>query len=266
MYRRLGENPASPQWWTLAETAAAINWAQRLFVLLTLCLEDQRALDLTPGTNYYHMLQEPQFADWFAPLRVRLSNTTWSGNNAEFNGPEPGAPLFNDRPQSNPLPYANSPKLRPSRLADFYALSDTWATDVGPPTRYAHLKADLLVLNKSLPVNTTASLLVTFAMIPPKLIDPNDAPQIPEPDHPALVDLATVFCRLKDGGQELAKANALVASFLDCARRRAALVRARSLAQQYDTVPMEIERYDLSRLVKRRADLPPARTKEPAGS
>ena len=93
MYRRLGEDPSNPQWWTVAEATAALNWAQRLFCLLTLCLEDQRPLDLTPGKQYYHMLQEPQFLDWFAPLRVRFQNTQRAGNNAEFAGAQIGAPV-----------------------------------------------------------------------------------------------------------------------------------------------------------------------------
>lgn len=254
IWPRLGDGTGN--WWTAAELTNALNWAQRLFVLLTLCIEDQREWTLTPGSQHYHMLLDPLFPDWLFPLRIRLSNNPSTGTNSEPGVPEPDLPMPDDQIVAPP-PRSNMPKLFPSRMADFDSLNDAWRTTTAFPTRYAHLGADLLVLNANAP--SALSLLVTFARIPIDMELPTDTPEIPDVDQPVLADLAIVFLRLKDGGQELAKAQALLDRFIAAAKRRSDQVRARSIAEQYDTVPFEVERFDWSRVLGRRENLPPGK-------
>jgi hypothetical protein len=260
IWRRLGENPVSPQWWTPQESVNALNWSQRLFVLLTLCLEDQREWQLTAGVNYYHMLADPLFPDWLLPLRFRLSNDPSTGANSEPNAQMDGTFQPNAAVIAPPA-YNNAPKIKPARLADFDAYSDTWPTTLATPTRYALLGSDLVAFN-SAPATPGVSVLVTFARVPVLMVKPTDVPEIPDVDQPVLADMATVFMRLKDGGQELNKCTALLTRFGEAAQRRAAQVRARSLSEQYDRVPFEIQRFDWSRLVGRRKDLPPTKQRE----
>jgi hypothetical protein len=269
IYRRLGENPASPQWWTVQEATNALNWAQRLFVLLTLCIEDQREWTLTPGVQHYHMLLDPMFPDWLMPLRVRLSNNLSMQASADPDDPQGDTAMPNAQLIQVP-PKSSMPKLFPSRMIDFDSLSQTWRTDVGTPTRYAHLGADLMVFNTStavpadpgngtLPPANAISLLLTFARVPNDMILPTDTPEIPDVDQPALADFAIVLMRLKDGGQEMGKAQALLQRFASAAKRRSDQVRARSIAEQYDNVPFEVERFDWSRVLGRRENLPPSK-------
>jgi hypothetical protein len=261
IYRRLGENPASPQWWTLAESAAAINWAQRLFALLTLCLEQQQEWTLTPGVRFYHLAADPDFPDWLLPLRVRLANDPSKGASSAPVLLEPGAPMPSQT-TIVPATYSTSPRLKPARLADFDAYSDTWPTDIGTPDHYALLGADLFVVDRATPLGSAIKLDITYAAVPPMLVAPTDNLVVPASDQYAVADLATIILRLKDGGQELAKTKPLMSNFVETAKRRAGQVRARSMAAQYDRVPFELERWDWSRLFSRRKDLPPAKTED----
>jgi hypothetical protein len=79
------------------------------------------------------------------------------------------------------------------------------------------------------------------------------------------VDGAVSLLRMKEGGDELAGAMAGLGRYLQVAAKRAAQVRGRSLAQRYDKLPLELERYDFSRLLKIRPDLAPHRKGVPNG-
>jgi hypothetical protein len=46
---RLDEDPSHPAYYTRQEVTAALNWAQRLYVLITLCNETTAPFQLQPG-------------------------------------------------------------------------------------------------------------------------------------------------------------------------------------------------------------------------
>lgn len=130
---RVGDDPdvaVALMHYTPTEVLAALNQAQRLFVLFTLCLETTANFGLT-GLSRYHMLET--FGDWIVPLRIR--------NQA-------GA------------------KVRPSRLNDLSQLDSNWPAATGFPTRYAHTGFDLLSIYK----RTTATIPITYARSPIELV------------------------------------------------------------------------------------------------
>jgi hypothetical protein len=69
--------------------------------------------------------------------------------------------------------------------------------------------------------------------------------------------------RAKEGGSEFLDTVPGLGRFLEAARQCGAAVRARSLSLRYDTLPVELELTDLSRLLKIRKDLPPERKPAP---
>jgi hypothetical protein len=226
---RLDEDPSHPAYYTLGEVAAALNWAQRLYVLITLCNETTAPFQLEPGVQWYHM--QTVFPDWFMPLRIRYSNTLrFAGNVASYG-------------------YLDAPmkvtKLHPVTITDMNARSSAWLTDQNNPQFYGNLKNDLLFFD-AIPVEPAPELLFTYVQLPAKMLAPTDVPDIPAPDHPALIAGALALLRLKEGGQEMQKASVLFGRFLDAAKRRAALVKARNLAEKYDNLPFELEHFDLS--------------------
>jgi hypothetical protein len=212
---RVGEIAGAPlgnQFYTPTEATAALNAAQRLFVLLTLCLETSGTLELTTGTPFYSLLT--QFPGWLVPLRIRLST---------------GA------------------KLKPARLAEFAALDNAWSTTTGTPSRYALLGFDFLAPYPVPSEDLTAS--VTFASCPAPLALPTDTPAIPAEYHPALIDGAIPLMRVKEGGQELQKTMPYWNRFLDEAQRLGDYVRARNQEQGYDHTPFELRRFDRSKVL-----------------
>jgi hypothetical protein len=126
---RAGDDPAllpSQQYYKPQEALAAVNFTQRLFVLLTLCLETTANMQLT-GDPFYRALTF--FPDWIAPLRFRL----------------PGGV-----------------KLHPSRLNDLAALDTRWTNRAGVPSRYTHVGFDLLGFYKQ----DESIVRVTYARSP----------------------------------------------------------------------------------------------------
>lgn len=205
---------AGNQFFTASEATAAINAAQRLFVLLTLCLEASDTVALGAGTAFYSLLTI--VPTWLAPLRIRLSEGT-------------GA------------------KLKPGRLADFAALDNAWSTTQGTPCRYALLGFDFLAVY---PVpNQEFNLWITYASCPAPLAMPTDTPAIPAEYHPALIDGAIPLMRVKEGGAELQKTMPYWNRFLDEAQRLGDYVRARNKEQGYDHLPFELRRFDRSKLL-----------------
>jgi hypothetical protein len=213
---RVGDNPATGGFYTAAEALAWVNAAQRIMVLLTLCLENNTAtLPLAANQAYYRMMQ--QYPDWLLPLRVRI---------------------------------AGGVKLRPSRLSDLAALDGYWPASGGVPSRYAHVGFDLLCVYQQ-PLDAETSLAITYARCPVQLVNPGDVPEVPYEYHPALIDAAIVLSRCKEGGGEWKKNLPLWDRFMDGCQKLGAYVKARNVEQGYDRLPVEIARYDRSKLLQK---------------
>lgn len=226
--QRLAEGAIGPTFYPLAEIVAAINEAQRFFVLLTLGLEKTSTWSVPAfGANgsvpFFHMLQ--YFTDWIVPLRIATSG---------------GA------------------KVRPSRLEELTSLDSQWWNAPGAPSRYAALGADFLALYKQ-PAASGTVLSVTYARGPVALVNPTDVPEIPVQYHPRLVNYGIYRCRQVEGGQEFAKSLPELDEFFAGAIEYAKVVRARNIGGRYDKAPFELEKFDRSKLLKLRPDLPPAR-------
>jgi hypothetical protein len=232
---RLECDPTDLQW--QAAGTAAINEGQRLFVLLSLCLEATRELVLTPGVNMHHMLTE-QWTDWLVPLRVRLSNDTATGQDAKFDSMESDTGMFGE--QAYPGLTTNAkPKLRPATLYQLAANDPAWINATGTPTRYGCIAWDLLFIDKK-PTQSGQKLLITYARSPVPLVNDNDVPEMRDVDHECLMDYGEWRLRCNEGGQELTAAQAKLKSFLDNAKMRAQQVTARSLSLGYDRLPPEL--------------------------
>lgn len=195
-----------------ANVLAALNEAQRLFCLVTLCLETTASFSLTSATAWYHVL--PQFPDFL--LARRLVSST-------------GA------------------RLRPSRIDVLNALNTNWRNSPGAPIRYAVLGMDLLAVYNQ-PAGAD-SLTLTYAQAPPALVNPTDAPAIRETSHFALANYAAYACRQPEGGQEFAKFLPYLNTFLDEATAVQKLVKAKNLDANYEKPPFELEAMDRSRLL-----------------
>lgn len=147
-------------------------------------------------------------------------------------------------------------KLFPASLTQMGLFDAGWLSRFGTPTRYGALKNDLFFIDRT-PASAGTSLNVTYARMPKTMLAA-DPTEIPAAHAHSLADLAVVLLRCKEGGQEFSKAaERHLPLFLDSVKKCAAQVRARSLAQRYDAGPAELERFDLSRALGLRPDLPP---------
>lgn len=120
LLRRAGEDPAAPVYFTAARATAALNWAQRLFVMATRCLETEGPMS-TAGGPWLHL--RASFADYLCLLRVEV----------------------------------NGARLRPARVADLAALDSSYETTAGDVTRYAHAGADSILFYKQASVTATVT-------------------------------------------------------------------------------------------------------------
>lgn len=200
---RAGEDPSAPRYYTAAETLAALNEAQRVFCLLTLCLEDVGTLALTAGQGWTSL--PAAFPRLLLPLRVRLVSLG---------------------------------KLLPARLQDLDARDPHWQVEQGVPARYACVGANLLAVSPVPAANL--ALEIRYARGPSVLTQATHVPEIPGEDHAALIDYAVARLRVKEGGQEFGESRPLMGRFLQAVERRAAMVRTRSRAHRYDRVPFEL--------------------------
>jgi len=250
---RLGQDPAAPVFYTAMDALAALNLAQRIFAFLTLCLEVRRQFRLTPGNQWYAL--QKSFSDLILVLRCEWQNDATIGNDAIIGDPQFGGAGFND--QQVTTSTTTTPKLQPGTLAQFAAMDSGWYGRAGRPLRYHAIGFSLLVFDLQPDDQYTA--LITYARMPVALVKDSDEPEIPDSDHQCLIDFAVAWLRVREGGQELAADAPNLSLFLDAVKRRAAQVRARSLAQRYDHAPPEIEAPDLSRLLRKRPDLIPNR-------
>lgn len=224
--QRLNES-GGPVFYTAAEINAALNEAQRFFVLLTLGLEVTATWTVSAATAFTHMLTI--FADWICPLRIT---------------------------------DANGAKVRPATLTDLASLDPGWRTSPGAPVRYASLGADLLGIYQQ-PAGSGTALEVTYARAPVALAADSDVPEVPAEFHPRLVDYGIYRCRHVEGGQEFEKSLKYFDSFMDGATKYGAYVRARNIGSRYDKVPFELESFDRSRLLNLRPDLLGAASDKP---
>jgi hypothetical protein len=206
---RVGEDATAPAYFTGSQAMSAINRAQRLFVLLSLCVERTVSYTLTAATCWSHV--RTTVTDFLAPLRLEYS----------------------------------SARLRPARLSELDALAATWQATAGDPERYALIGLDLLAVYKQLAAGGTLSLV--YAAAPATLLADADVPEIPAEYHEDLVEGAVTLLRLAEGGQELAKAWPGFGRLVAGATKMAGYVRQRSLDLRYDRLPLELDKIDLSR-------------------
>jgi len=200
---RVGEDPASPTYYTAEEALAALNQAQRVFSFLTLCLEKTATLPLAANTSFYNMLAT--FTDWIAPLRISV----------------------------------NGIRVSRSTYTQLAAGNPSWRAAAGTPVRYAMVGASLLAITPR-PSAGGTNLTVTFARMPAKLTGgAGESPEVPEEVHPALEDYSVVRLRVKEGGSELREALPLLGRFFGVVGRVSKYVRERSQSARYDTAPQE---------------------------
>ena len=201
-----------PQFYPASEILAGINEGQRLFCLLTLCLERQTNWVAAANTTFFHLL--PVIADYIAPLRIT---------------------------------DAAGAKVRPARFSELWALDTAWPSSVGAPIRYAAAGADLVALYKRPAAPVT--LQVQYAGSPTLLVLDADVPAIPPEYHQELVNFAIYRVRQVEGGAEFAATLPLLDHFLGAAQEYANYVRARNVGAGYDSMPFELSSFDRSRLV-----------------
>jgi hypothetical protein len=214
---RLGDTPgANPlqQHYPVNECTAALNQMQRIFVLFTLCLETTPGSALVLGSSPWTSMLT-QYADWIAPLRFVVQST--------------------------------NAKLAPRRVAEMAALDSKWTTTTGTPSSYCLVGFDLAGFY---PFTAGTSLTPTYAQAPPVLVNAGDTPAIPERYHQSLIDGAIPVMRIKEGAQEWQKTLPLWDRFMDAVQECAAKVRARNMEMGYDTWPIELKRFDRSKLLK----------------
>jgi len=212
---RLDEAGVTTRFWTPIEFLAAINEAQRFLVLLTLCLETEVNYALGAGLTFHSM--GATYVDWIVALRIRA--------------------------------HATQARVRPARLAELDARSSTWQSATGTPERYVALGFDLLAITPQ-PAGAGTSLDVIYARSPTVLTWPSGVPEIPAEYHASLIDYAIPRLTLKEGAQQLAKTLPRFRRFLADATKLGKHVRARNIGRGYDKTPIELERFDVSRLIQ----------------
>jgi hypothetical protein len=210
---RLNEGASGPTFFPSAEILAAINEGQRLWCILTLCLEKQAPLTIPANTTFLHLI--PLVPDYLAPLRITDST---------------GA------------------KIRPVTFGELWSLDAAWPATVGPPTRYVAAGADLVAIYRRSPTSVTVGL--QYAAAPAPLTGaPGETPSIPGEYHQELTGYAIYRMRQVEGGQEFAQTLPLLDHYLQAAQEYGDYVRARNVGAGYDSLPMELASYDRSSLV-----------------
>jgi hypothetical protein len=188
------------------DTSGALNEAQRVFVLLSLCLEKTASFALTGGQLSYNVLT--QLPDFVLPRRV-----------------------YNSSGQ----------QMRPATIAQLEALDSDWQGTAGVPLRYVARGLDWLAVYPQPPSADTLSIV--YACCPTTLAAGDDTPGIRMQSQYSLVNYASWALRQPEGGQEFAKFAGYLKEFMGEAVRVAALVRERNKDAGYETVgPFELER------------------------
>lgn len=204
--KRIDDDPIAPVSVSAGEVLAAINEGQQLAALLTLFLEQTAPFALS-GTFYS---PRSSFPDMICPLRLTVGGV----------------------------------RLRPATLAELDALSASWQSVSGTPTRYFTLGSNFLGVTPQAAV--TAQF--TYAASP-AAVGSGDMPVLPAAYHQDLVEYGVYRCRLKEGAQQLARGLGNLNTFLDSMTRLGDFVRAKSKAARYDVLPFELALFDRSKLV-----------------
>lgn len=212
---RLGDDPTLPAetYYDRGEVLVGLNQVYRLMCFLTLCLETTVTYPLAGATPYSKMLTT--YADWILPLRVRLTG---------------GA------------------KLRPNRAADLAALNASWPATVGTPERYSLQGMDLLLIYKQPAAET--DLDIVYARTPVAIADSTVAPELQIQYHQNLIDGATTLLRVKEGAQEWQKTLPNWDRYWSACMKLGGIVRARNKEKGYDRLPVELARFDRSKLME----------------
>lgn len=209
---RLGDVPGSlSAHYNRAEILVAVNQVYRLMCFLTMALETTVTFTMTSGDSFQKMLST--YPDWILPLRIRVGGV----------------------------------KLLPARAEDLAALNSSWSTTAGTPERYALLGFDLLCIYKQ-PMTDTASQIV-YARTPALLADDGNEPELQEEYHQSLIDGAVPFLRIKEGAQEWQKTLPSWDRYMDACKKLGDYVRARNREQGYDYAPVELMRFDRSKVM-----------------
>lgn len=210
-FQRLEEDVSAPTCYTAGEVIHALNQAYYLFVLLTLCLEKTVVLTLPASTAVFGV--RGYLPDYLLPLRLMVG----------------------------------SARIRPASIRDLDAIDATWqVATAGPLKRYGTLGMNLFLAYP--PPTAPLATTFTYAYIPAALAAGGDVPLIPENYHESLIKFAIPWLRLKEGAQEFNKSVPLFKEFLADAGKLGNYVRVRSRAAGYDQLPMELDKFDMSRL------------------
>lgn len=214
-------------YYTENEIKHALNVAQRLFCLITLCIERTVSFSLTNAQTFYEI--DGQISDFIVPLRVSFSGA----------------------------------RLKPYALHGLDMIDATWRVTAGAtPLRYAQEGFNMLAIHPT-PASGSNSLSIVYAAEPAELSAEGDTPEIPSEQHIFLQDAAFWLLRLKEGGQELAAAVKYLKRFLEAAEHYQLFTRARSRAQSYDRYPPDLLTFDKSRFEIKLKNAP--KTKKPEG-
>lgn len=241
---RLDEDPAQPARYTRDQAYAALNEGQRLFGLLTLCVERVLPLELPPNTVWHHMLSYAP--DWIAPLRAVCLTSASTLDTGLWDRAMWDTLAWDDAHE--PAPAGRYP-VRCCQLRDLDARSRTWQLARDPRVlHYGMAGADLAFFH---PVPAAAGTVVayTYAALPRDVAWDWEVPEIPAANHQDLMDFGVYVLPINAGGSEFAQGLHLLNDFLDSAAKCAEYVRARSKSLGYDTLPFELAKFDRSRLI-----------------
>ena len=195
------------------EVDRALNAAQNIFALLTLCNEKTVAFSLLGGQTFYTIRNN--ITDYIVPLRVTMVNT--------------------------------GTRLRPITIHQLDGrFGSAWRATTGTPTHYVAMGYDLLAVYPQ-PAGGTA-INITYAAAPSQLGAADQLFEIPAEQQVHLVDFAIWWLRLKEGGEELQTATQYLQRFIEAADKYGQFVRRRSYGQRYDNVPFDLASFDRGRL------------------
>ncbi len=210
------------------EILHAINISQRVWCLLTRCLEKQASFTLTNAVAFYDDIRL-QIPDFLLPLRVYHSGT----------------------------------RLIADTLHNLNLRDSTWRARAGNPTRYAMAGWKLLAITPQ-PASGVHTLDFWYAAEPATLVGESDTPQIPPEQQIFLPDCAAWILRLKEGSVELQSAKKFLDRFLEAAAKHGQFVGARSQGQLYDSPPFDLASWDRSRfLIKLKQQVNPVAPPQP---
>jgi len=189
-------------YWTLPEQYCALNEAQNMFALITLCLESTGTITLSAAKCFYGV--RGYLPGFLLPLRISVGGA----------------------------------KLQPTRLVDLDARYFAWPDTPGTPAKYMQVGMNLLAIVPQPSALSSASVI--YAKEPSVLVSTGQVPEIPPEYHLALAKYASYYLLQKRGGQYLQLAVAHWKEFLVDAAHCADYVRRRNRARQYDNEPAEI--------------------------